>query len=143
MYTVRHVMNPTPLVVGPRLTLERVLMAFVERSADGAVVVEDDEVIGVLGVQELLSKLDVPAWAALLDRRFEAAAHTAGDLMTPAPRFLEPTASLAVARTALLGSGQAIVPVLDGSALVGALTRRGLIVALAQGPRAPENELYK
>ncbi len=155
---VRDVMGSTPLVVGPYMTVQRLAETFVEHSADGAIVVDDDgAVVGVVTSMDLVyqeKNVHLPTMLQVMelviplgvdDAREELERMTAtsvGELMTEDPVTVRADAGLAEAASLMVDKHISLLPVVDaGGALVGSLTRMGLVRWMAAGK--PSSKVYK
>lgn len=155
---VRDVMGTSPLVVGPYMTVHRLAETFVEHGADGAIVIDDHgEVVGVVTSMDLVyqekkvhlptmlqfMELVVPLGVADAKEELERmTATTVEELMSEDPVTVRADVTLAEAATIMVDQHISLLPVVDeGGALVGSLTRMGLVRWMAAGK--PSSRVYK
>lgn len=116
---VEDAMERTPVTVQPGLTVDTLASQLLDREASmtAVPVVQDDQVVGMLGVREV-RRLRPNKWATT---RVE-------ELMVTPPRLPVVAArdTLVMALERLQRAGLDGIPVLDGQALVGVLTRHSV-----------------
>jgi sulfide:quinone oxidoreductase len=124
---VGDVMIPEPLAVPSHLTLEELAAMLRRHGAGSALVVDGDELVGILTARDLLG-----AMAAGIDPREALVRHW----MTAEPVIVEPSATLGAAEALMAEYGVNHLPVVEGGTVVGVLrwsdvsaTRRGARVA--------------
>jgi CBS domain-containing protein len=146
MRTVRDIMEPA-VTVGPDVPVHELADRLVDAGADGAVVVDGGRIVGVATSMDLVARLKTlhpPSVLRLLDLvlplpathadeadRRRVAATTAGKLMSPDPHLLGPGALASEAATLMVEQHLSLLPVVDGGALIGVVSRRSILRAIA------------
>ena len=145
---VKDVMTKDVATVAPDAELRDVASLLVERRISGAPVVADGRVVGVVSEQDVLFKerpsigmhRGVLAW--LLDEgdlMLKVDARQARDAMTMPPVTIGPERSVADAAALMLDEGVSRLPVVEGTDLVGIVTRHDLVRAFAR----PDEEIWQ
>ncbi len=143
MKVARDVMDTAPLVVSPETPVQDLAARLNAVRADGACVVEDGRLIGVVTTMDLLYKekqLHLPTFFVLLDawiplenpfrtqREVEKiTAATARDIMTDTPVTIGPDVPLDVVAAQMIDEHLTILPVVDGDRLVGVVTKPAML----------------
>ena len=147
--TVADIMRADVPVVAPSDSVATVARVMVEAGLPGAPVVEDGEIVGIVGESDLVARqadVEVPTVVPFLDaifvldggRHFDdelrrVMAVTAGDLMTSPVYNIRASASLGQLATLMLDHRVNPVPVVDDEyALVGIVTRADLVRVVAR-----------
>ena len=146
MRTVRDIMEPA-VTVGPDLPVHELAARLVEAGADGAVVVDDGRIVGVVTSMDLvarLKRLHSPSVLRLLDLviplpvshadeadRRRVAATTTGQLMSDEPRLLAPDALASEAATLMVEEHLSLIPIVANGFLLGVVSRRSILQAIA------------
>jgi CBS domain-containing protein len=148
--TVRDIMTPDPVSVGPDLSVTDAAKMMVERKIGALPVVEDGLLKGFVTEGDLIVKdikLEFPTYLHLLDgfimyppmtAKFEhelkkAVAATVGDVMSENPTSVQADASVEDVATLLVDRGFSRVPVLDGDELVGIVTKSDVLRSMVGG----------
>lgn len=145
--TVRDVMSPDPITIGPDATVTEAARLMVEMRIGALPVLEDDRLIGIVTEGDLIMqdvKLEFPTYLHLLDgfimyppatARFEtelkkAVAADVRTVMTEDPVTVQASASLEDAATLLVERDVSRLPVLDGDRLVGVISKSDIVRSL-------------
>ncbi len=145
--TVRDVMSPDPVTIGPDATVTEAARMMVDMRIGGLPVLEGDKLIGIVTEGDLIMqdvKLEFPTYLHLLDgfimyppatARFEselrkAVAADVRAVMTEHPVTVQVTASLEDAATLLVEQDVSRLPVLDGDRLVGVISKSDIVRSL-------------
>jgi CBS domain-containing protein len=138
---VRDVMTEDVAIVAPDADLREVAALLVERRISGVPVVERGRVLGVVSERDILFKerpadglhRGVLAW--LMDEgdlMLKIDAKTALSAMTAPAVTIGPERSVADAAALMLDEGVSRLPVIDGTELIGIVTRHDLVRAFAR-----------
>jgi CBS domain-containing protein len=146
---VSEIMRPDPPVASPNESVASVARRMVEAGVPGIPVVEDGEIVGVVGETDLLiryAEISPPGFTAFFDwvirtdsglkydeevRR--AAALTARDLMSHPVYSIRASATLGQVTTVMVDRGFSQLPVVDDDGnLVGLVTRADLVRLIAR-----------
>jgi CBS domain-containing protein len=149
--TVRDIMEPDPVTVGPTDDVETVVRLLRQHELPGVPVVnEGGRCVGIVTEADLViadeeGDLHIPHYIELFGgvvfleplRRFEgrlkkAFASTVSDLMTEDPVTIEPGASVAEAGRLIVRRGHNRLPVVEHGRLVGVVTRVDVLEALTR-----------
>jgi CBS domain-containing protein len=147
--TVADIMRTDVPVVAPSDTVATVARVMVEAGLPGVPVVEEGEIVGIIGESDLVARqadVEVPTVVPFLDAIFvldggrdfdddlrRVMAVTAGDLMTSPVYNIRASASLGQLATLMLDHRVNPVPVVDDDfALVGIVTRADLVRVVAR-----------
>lgn len=149
---VADVMRRDVTTVAPQTPLRDVAMILAERRISGLPVVDADEVVGVVSEADILmkerSRPDEPT--GLLARVFtprddeaeaKLMATTAAEAMSAPAVTVEPTMPLGRAAAIMADRGINRLPVVDGGALVGIVTRADLVRAFVRDDTAIHGEI--
>jgi len=147
MSQARDIMNRNPPHCGLDTPVQEVARRFAEEGCTGMLVVDDDErLAGIITETDLVDQqrnLHLPTAIAIFDMviplgeaRFEKElehmqALTAGDLMSTAVKTVAPDAGLAEIATLMGEDDVHHLPVIDGDAIVGSISKHDFIRALA------------
>jgi CBS domain-containing protein len=142
MKTARQLMDE-PVVVGPHTSLRELAARLLETRADGACVVEAGRLVGVVTTMDLIfreKKVHLPTLFTLLDAviplgsfdRVDAevariAAANVGELMTRDVVTVGPDTPLDELATRMVEDSLTLLPVVDGGALLGVVTKASLL----------------
>jgi CBS domain-containing protein len=138
---VRDVMTTDVMTVAPDTDLRQVAALLVQKRISGVPVVEGERVVGVVSERDILFKerpsdglhRGVLAW--LMDEgdlMLKIDARTALSAMTSPAVTIGPARSVADAAALMLEEGVSRLPVLEGTRLVGIVTRHDLVRAFAR-----------
>jgi len=140
--TVAEAMRRRPITIDPDAPLGTALAVMVERSVRHLPVVDDDgRLIGMLTDRDIRSAVIAPALAERLPARWRGRANAlqrcgealrVRDAMTWDCVTTRPDASLAQAAARMLDGRFGCLPVVDDGCLVGMLTERDVLRALAE-----------
>ena len=152
MKTARDLLDPHPLVVGPDLPVAELARQLLAAHADGACVLRDGRLVGVVTSMDLVfreKRVHLPTFVALMDlviplgvREAEAELHkVAGgrvaEIMSAAPVTVGPDARLDEIAALMVEQHLTLVPVVEGDALRGVVTKPSLLRATLAPPPAP------
>jgi CBS domain-containing protein len=149
--TVRDIMDPDPVTVGPTDDVETVVRLLRRHELPGVPVVnEGGRCVGIVTEADLViadeeGDLHIPHYIELFGgivfleplRRYEARlkkafASSVADLMTEDPVTIEPSASVAQAGRLIVHRGHNRLPVVEHGRLVGVVTRVDVLEALTR-----------
>lgn len=145
--TVRDIMTADPHAIGPDLTVTEAARIMVGESIGALPVVEGGKLIGIVTEGDLIMqdvKLEYPTYLHLIDGfitlpgarlKFEnelkkAVAADVRAVMTADPITIQVTASVEDAATVLVERDVSRLPVLDGEALVGIVSKSDVVRSL-------------
>lgn len=148
---VRAVMTTDVLTFAPEDRVQDAYAALLERHIDGAPVVDDGEVVGMLTTDDLLvqeTKLHYPTVVSLFGaylelpsshRKFEeelrkAVGASVGDVMTSPATTCSPDDTLERAATLMHEHEVSRLPVTEGGRLVGIVARGDILRAVMSSP---------
>ncbi len=145
MTAVRDIMESAPLIVSPDTSVKDLAVALVERRIDGACVVQDDVLVGVVTSMDLVfqeKQLHIPSFFTFLDVMIpmqsreqlheemrKMAGVTVEQIMSRDPTVVAPDDEVSAAATTMVEEHFTILPVVDDGVLVGVVTKRGLVRA--------------
>ncbi|MGZ8691147.1 MAG: CBS domain-containing protein [Gaiellaceae bacterium] len=138
---VRDVMTADVATVAPDTDLRDVAALLVQMRISGVPVVEGGRVLGVVSERDILFKerpsdgLHRGVLASLMDEgdlMLKIEARTAGTAMTSPAVTIGPTRGVADAAALMLDESISRLPVVEGHALVGIVTRHDLVRAFAR-----------
>jgi CBS domain-containing protein len=149
--TVRDIMDPDPVTVGPETPVQEVVATLREHELSGVpVVTEGGRCVGIITDNDLVmagdeGDLHLPHFIELFGgivfleslHRFEerlqrALASKARDMMTEDPVSIEPDATLQDAGRLISKTGHNRIPVVEHGRLVGLITRVDVLDALTR-----------
>ena len=147
---VRDVMTKDVATVAPDSELRDIAALLVQRRISGVPVVEGGRVVGVISERDILFKerpsdglhRGVLAW--LMDEgdlMLKVDARTARTAMTTPALTIGPARSVADAVALMLDESVSRLPVVDGTELVGIVTRHDLVRAFARGDEEIRQEI--
>lgn len=139
----REVMDALPLTVTPDLPVKELAALFVSRRQDGACVVRQGELVGVVTAMDLVFQSQPPHMPSFFhflealiplenparveqDLRKLAGA-TVGEVMTPAVVSVGPDEPLASVAERMVSRHLSMVPVVEGGRLLGAVTKAAVL----------------
>jgi CBS domain-containing protein len=144
----RDIMTADPVTVGPELTLTEAAHLMTERRVGALPVVQGGKMVGLVTEGDLImqdARVHFPTYLSLLggyvfapgaNERFEsslrkAVAATVADVMTREPITVTADASVSDVATLMVERDIARVPVMDGDAVVGIVTKSDIVRSLA------------
>lgn len=149
MKTVGQVMETDVLTVSPDVGVQELARRMLEKDTDGAAVIEGGQLVGVVTAMDLVFReknVHMPTVFAFMDilipletgerTRKEMAKIAAIDvrhIMTTTPYTTTPDATLQEVATRMVEDHVGYVPVVDGGSVVGAVTRKAMLRAAAEG----------
>jgi CBS domain-containing protein len=148
--TARDIMTPDPITVGPEMTVTDAAQLMTEKRVGALPVVKGGKMVGLVTESDLImqdAKLHFPTYLSLLGgyilwpgstERFEsslrkAVGATVADVMTPEPVTVTPDALLGDVATLLVEREVSRVPVVEGDAIVGIISKHDIVRSIAQG----------
>jgi CBS domain-containing protein len=148
--TVRDIMTKDLVTAAPEWSVTDAAKTMVDKHIGSLPVVKGDELVGFVTEGDLIIrdiKLEYPTYLHLLDgfimypgatSKFEhelkkAVAATVGDVMTPDPVTIQASATIEDLATLLVERNLSKVPVLEGAALVGVVTKSDVLRAIVGG----------
>jgi CBS domain-containing protein len=147
--TVSEIMTPDPVTVTPESGVTEAAQLMVDNRIGALPVIEEGRLIGLVTEGDLIHqdvKLEFPTYIQLLDgfimyppaqTRFEnelkkAVAATVGDVMTKDPITVQSSTSIEDVATLLVERDVSRIPVMDGDALVGIVTKSDVVRSLVE-----------
>jgi CBS domain-containing protein len=144
----RDIMTADPVTVGPELTVTEAAHLMTERRVGALPVVQGGKMVGLVTEGDLImqdARVHFPTYLSLLggyvfapgaNERFEsslrkAVAATVADVMTREPITVTADASVTDVATLMVERDIARVPVMDGDAVVGIVTKSDIVRSLA------------
>lgn len=151
--TARDIMTPNPVTIALDVPVTDAARIMVDRRIGALPVVSEGRLVGLVTEGDLILqdvKLEFPTYIHLLDgfimyppatTRFEhelkkAVAALVSDVMTAGPITVQAKAPVEDVATVLVEHDISRVPVLDGDALVGIITKADLVRAIFGGTRS-------
>jgi CBS domain-containing protein len=124
MTTVGEIMTKELISVGSGSTVAEAATVMGERKVGSALVVDDDELVGIFTERDIVRALS---------QDFDAPGHPITHWMTRDPATISPETTVKEALDIMLTRGFRHLPVLDGSTPVGMVSMRDLSRATAGG----------
>ena len=124
MTTVRDVMNPDLIIVGPGATVQQAASGMFASSTGSTLVMEGDRLLGIFterDIVEALSGTSDAGRSSLVRER-----------MTPDPQVIEPEATIGEALDRMFDGGFRHLPVVEGGRVVGMVSMRDLAEATSR-----------
>jgi CBS domain-containing protein len=144
MKTATELMEP-PVSIGPEASVRELADLLLDTDADGACVVRNGRLVGVVTTMDLVFKnkrVRLPTLLAILDAVIplgsmrdveeemeKIAAATVGELMSHEVVTVGPDAGLDEVATLMVEKHITVVPVVKGTTLLGVVTKAGLLAA--------------
>jgi CBS domain-containing protein len=148
---VSEVMHTEWPALGPNATVEEAIKLFAESGISGAPVVEGGRLLGIVTEGDLIfqdADLKAPGFLDLLggliplgnqeeyrQEVLKSAGVTVDEVMTEKPVTIGPDATLAEAATLMAEERKKVLPVVEGDALRGVLTRMDILTLHVLNPR--------
>ena len=143
----RDIMTSNPITVGRELSVTDAARLMVEKSVGALPVMEGDKLVGIVTEGDLIMrdvKVEFPTYLHLLDgfitypgatARFESelkktVGATVGDVMSVDPVVVQAAATVSDVATLMMEQDVSRVPVLDGSKLVGIVSKSDIVRSL-------------
>ena len=146
MLTAKDIMTTQCITLTPETDITTAARVLLENKINGAPVVDDGEVVGVLCQSDLVAqqkKVTLPSFFTLLDGVFPLSSHDeleremtkiaalkVGDAMTPAPTFVNPDTTIEDIATMMANEKLYTLPVLDKGRLVGVVGKEDVLKTL-------------
>ena len=151
--TARDIMTPDPVTVGPEMTVTDAAQIMTEQHVGALPVVEGGAMVGLVTESDLVmqdAKVHFPTYLSLLGgyilwpgstERFEASLRkavgaTVAEVMTREPVTVTPDALLGDVATLLVERDVSRVPVVEGSTVIGIVSKHDIVRSIAQGAQA-------
>lgn len=144
---VKDVMTKEVITVTPETSVKEIAQILLEKKIGGLPVLEEGKLVGIVTEEDLIMKnvkLHFPTYIQLLDaviyleslKKYEeelrkAVGALAKDVMTRNPYTISPEADLEEAATIMVEKGISRLPVVENDKLVGIITRRDVLRAIA------------
>lgn len=149
MLKAKDIMTSECITLTPETDISTAVKTLLDNKINGAPVVEDGKVVGVLCQADLIvqqKKVTLPSFFTLLDGVFPISSHEeleremtkiaalkVGDAMTPAPTFITPETSMEDLATMMANEKLYTLPVIDNGKLVGVVGKEDVLKTLVQG----------
>ncbi len=149
MLKAKDIMTTKCITLTPETDIATAVKTLLDNKINGAPVVEDGKVVGVLCQTDLIvqqKKVTLPSFFTLLDGVFPISSHEdlkremtkisalkVGDAMTPAPTFITSETSMEDIATMMVNGKLYTLPVIDDDKLVGVVGKEDVLKTLVQG----------
>jgi len=149
MLKAKDIMTTSCITLTPETDITTAAKTLLEKKINGAPVIEDGKVVGVLCQADLVAqqkKVTLPSFFTLLDGVFPLSSHEeleremkkisalkVGEAMTPAPTFISPETSIEDIATTMANEKLYTLPVIDKDKLVGVVGKEDVLKTLLQG----------
>jgi len=149
MLKAKDIMTTECITLTPETDIATAAKTLLENKINGAPVIENGEVVGVLCQADLIAqqkKVTLPSFFTLLDGVFpistseeleremtKISALIVGEAMTPAPTFISPETIIEDIATMMANEKLYTLPVLDDGKLVGVVGKEDVLKTLLQG----------
>ncbi|QJB57817.1 CBS domain-containing protein [Pseudodesulfovibrio sp. zrk46] len=146
MLKAKDIMTTKCITLTPETDIATAAKTLIEKKINGAPVVENDKVVGVLCQSDLVAqqkKVTLPSFFTLLDGVFPLSSHdeleremskitamTVGEAMTPAPTFISPETTMEDIATMMANEKLYTLPVLNAGKLVGVVGKEDVLKTL-------------
>lgn len=144
----RDIMTPDPITVAEDVPVTDAAHLMSENDVGALPVIRDGKLVGIVTESDLIMqdvRAQFPTYISLLGgvimyppsvKRFEeglkkAVAATVGEVMTPDPVVVGPSASIEDLATMLVNREVSRLPVVDGGKLIGIISKHDLVRSLA------------
>lgn len=148
MLKAKDIMTTECITLTPETDIATAAKTLIEKKINGAPVMDNDEVVGVLCQSDLVAqqkKVTLPSFFTLLDGVFPLSSHdelekemtkitamTVGEAMTPAPTFITPDTVMEDIATMMANEKLYTLPVLEDGKLVGVVGKEDVLKTLLQ-----------
>jgi len=148
MLKAKNIMTSDCITLTPETDIATAARTLLENKINGAPVVENGQVVGVLCQADLIAqqkKITLPSFFTLLDGVFPLSSHEeleremtkisavkVGEAMTPAPMFISPGTSIEDIATIMANEKLYTLPVIDKDKLVGVVGKEDVLKTLLQ-----------
>jgi len=149
MLKAKDIMTTECITLTPDTEIAAAAKILIDNKINGAPVVENNEVVGVLCQADLVAqqkKITLPSFFTLLDGVFPLSSHdelekemtkisalTVSEAMTPAPIFITPETVMEDIATMMANEKLYTLPVLEDDKLVGVVGKEDVLKTLLQG----------
>ena len=148
MLKAKDIMTTDCITLTPDTDITAAAKILIENKINGAPVVDDGKVVGVLCQSDLVAqqkKVTLPSFFTLLDGVFPLSSYEdlekemtkisalkVGDAMTPAPTFITPEASIEDVATMMANEKLYTLPVVEDGELVGVVGKEDVLKTLLE-----------
>lgn len=149
MLKAKDIMTTECITLTPETDIATAAKTLIEKKINGAPVIDNDEVVGVLCQADLVAqqkKITLPSFFTLLDGVFPLSSHeelekemtkisalTVAEAMTPAPIFVNPETSIEDIATMMANEKLYTLPVIEDGKLVGVVGKEDVLKTLLVG----------
>lgn len=149
MLKAKDIMTTNCITLTPETDITTAAKTLIENKINGAPVVEDGDVVGILCQADLVAqqkKVTLPSFFTLLDGVFPLSSHDelekemskisalkVSEAMTPAPTFITPDTSIEDIATMMANEKLYTLPVIMGGTLVGVVGKEDVLKTLLEG----------
>lgn len=149
MLKAKDIMTTATIVLTPDTDIITAAKALIDNKINGAPVVEDGQVVGVLCQADLIAqqkKITLPSFFTLLDGVFPLSSHEelekemkkisalkVNEAMTPAPTFISSETTIEDIATMMANEKLYTLPVIDDGKLTGVVGKEDVLKTLLQG----------
>ena len=124
--TVREFMDNNPVTVSSNQSIEKAAKILIDYHLSAIPVVDEGkQIVGILSEADCLR-------ATLLGGYHNESVAIVKDLMTAEPDTMSPDTELSAATERFLNNRRRMIPIVEAGTLVGTLTRRDLLAAIAK-----------
>ena len=131
MATVGDIMTTGLFSIEPSTTVAEAATVMGERRIGSALVMEDDQLLGIITERDIVRALG---------EHFDAAGHPVSEWMTPNPLPVEPSTPVEQALRTMLDRNFRHLPVAEGDQVLGIVSMRDLTAAGDSAPHLPTAE---
>jgi CBS domain-containing protein len=129
--TVGDIMTTGLFSIEPSTTVAEAATVMGERRIGSALIMEDDQLLGIFTERDIVRALG---------EHFDAAGHPVSEWMTPNPMTVEPSTPVEQALRTMLDRNFRHLPVAEGDRVLGIVSMRDLTAAGVSAPRPPTAE---
>jgi CBS domain-containing protein len=129
--TVGDIMTTGLFSIEPSTTVAEAATVMGERRIGSALVMEDDQLLGIFTERDIVRALG---------EHFDAAGHAVSEWMTPNPLTVEPSTPVEQALRTMLDRNFRHLPVAEGDQVLGIVSMRDLTAAGVSAPHPPTAE---
>lgn len=149
------IMNREPLIVAPDMSVPDLARLLLEKNADGACVLADDKLVGVVTAMDLVFQdraVHLPSFIAFMDALIPVGSNRTlhelekingskvSDIMSAKVRSVQFDAALDKIAGMMVDGHISIVPVMKGEKLIGVITRREVLLAHYGADAPPQQD---
>lgn len=149
MTTAADILDPDALVVSPQTSVQDLATLLLDRRAEGACVVEDGRLVGVVTAMDLVFReknIHLPTFFTFMEAVIPLGLHKAEEevqkvagltvqaIMSPRPVTVGPAENLHAIATLMVEKHLSMIPVVDHGKLLGAVDKRAVLEAAFKPP---------